>query len=172
MHSTSELAKILDRKERFCSDWVERGLIVADIPAAGSGTRREFSYAGVLRAYLALYFQTKYGFKRKNLKKLMDDLASHWFFHYWAFGTKLIRRGFFDLSPEKIEEYKARGVNGCLIIINPYDEERGKSLVSPLPIPETLKDPNIIKEFEGIQDMIAINLADIKKEIDQRISQL
>lgn len=170
MISTSELAIILGRNQRFCSDWVERGLIVADVPAAGSGTRRDFSYDDVLRAYLALYLQTKYGFKRNNLKKLMDDLASHRFFHYWVDGMPgLLRRG---MSPEELAEHMKRYVGGCLIIINPYDEEGGKSLFYSRSIPEALKLPDIFKEVGEIQDLIAINLADLKKEVDLKISQL
>lgn len=170
--STPKAAKIVGLSKRCFLDWAALGLILADIQsAAGSGTRREFSYSGVLRAYLAVYFQDKYGFKRNKLKKLMDDLWRDGVFYKWAYGTYLMRRDFQEKSEEELEKLKKKGVNGCLIIFNPYEEDN-KADFYEVPLAEALKNPDISKKIEGINDMIGVNLAELKRDIDHKIAQL
>ena len=174
---TAQLAKIIGRNPRFVFDWVERGLIVADIkPAAGPGTRMEFSYFAVLRAYLALYFQTKYGFNRKKLKGLMDSLWGSHFFHDWAQGfpedrsINALYKGLDELSRGLPIEPQG----GSLFIFNPYEDHSkvifwSSSLAAALLL---WQEESARKFFEGVHDVIALNLYDLKKAVDEQIAEL
>ncbi|MGA7561620.1 MAG: hypothetical protein WBW55_00240 [Desulfobaccales bacterium] len=174
---TAQLAKIIGRNPRFVFDWVERGLIFADIKAAaGPGTQMEFSYAAVLRAYLALYFQTKYGFSRKKLKGLMESLWGSHFFHDWEQGFPEDRsiNALFKGLEELQRGFPIEPQGGCLFIFNPY-EDKSKVIFwsSSLAVALLLwEEESARKFFEGVHDVIALNLYDLKKVVDEQIAEL
>jgi hypothetical protein len=168
--TTAQLAKILNRPTRFCIDWTERGLFEADIQAAaGAGTRREFSYAAVLRAGLALYLQEKYKYSRAKIKETLELLAEWDFFTYWGSNLEakkeLFRRGGTDLSPpyQDLNEL-------TLIIINSSDQTEvvweAASMAHAL-----------MFHFQGSEDIVyddvtALNLNPLKASIDAEIAKL
>jgi len=164
--STAQLARILDKNPRFCINWAEMGIFLADIqPAAGYASRREFSYAGVLRAFLAVHFQNKYGFRREKIKSIIVLLWDTGFFRNWA-----------ENFPEAREvcSLTVDQVKGSLFILNPY-EENTLIMDSALSIAETLKaweKGYISAPFTNMHDMIAFNLFELKQEVDKKIAQL
>ena len=112
--STTELAKVLGKDTRFCISWTELGIFLADIqPAAGYASRRKFSYLGLLRAYLAIYFHETYGFQRKKIKDLMEILWRDNFFYQWKIGfpnaVKMLNK-----MAATISLNKSRRVAACL----------------------------------------------------------
>jgi len=81
--SSQQLAKILFKTLRFVQDWEDRGLFQADIqPAAGPGSKRRYSYNGVLQAALAVFLkdtlQCSRGFIRHIISQLGDLGGRDW----------------------------------------------------------------------------------------------
>lgn len=171
--STTELAKVLGKDTRFCISWTELGIFLADIqPAAGYASRRKFSYLGLLRAYLAIYFHETYGFQRKKIKDLMEILWRDNFFYQWKIGfpnaVKMLNKMAATIPPEQKSE------GGCLFITDPYGKSPriSPSSMSVADTLRTLSEESIIEEFAGIQDLIALNLYDLKNDVDKRIELL
>lgn len=151
--SNAVLIKILDRPSRFLIDWTERGLIEADImPATGPGSRRRYSYQAVLRAALGLHLKEKYGMARHIIKPFLDRLSESNIFKKWEIN---------DSRCLGILFYKG----GYTWFIDP---ETLKQTVSRLPqqIGEEEKKGNTIT------DLVIVDLANIKNNIDKRIEAL
>lgn len=171
--TTMELARVLGKSSRFCISWTELGIFSADVQeAAGYASRREFSYIGLLRAYLAVYFHEKYGFQRKKIKDLIELLWKDKVFHEWAQEFPNAVK-FMAMTAAKLPlEKKSQG--GCIFLINPYGK-KPRTIPSSMSVADTLRalsEESIIEEFAGLEDMIALNLYDLKKEIDKRIRLL
>jgi hypothetical protein len=69
-------------------------------------------------------------------------------------------------------EKKSEG--GCIFIINPYGKKPRMELFS-MSVADALRmlsEESILETFAGLEDMIALNLYDLKKEIGKRINQL
>jgi hypothetical protein len=171
--TTMELARVLGKTSRFCISWTELGIFLADLQeAAGYASRRQFSYVGLLRAYLAVYFHEKYGFQRKKIKDLIELLWENKVFHEWAQEfpnpVKVLAMATAQPPPEK----KSQG--GCIFLINAYGK-KPRTIPSSLSVADTLRmlsEKSIIEEFAGLEDLIAVNLYDLKREIDKRIRLL
>jgi hypothetical protein len=172
--TTAQLAKILKRPVRFCVDWTERGLFVADIQeATGPGSRRQFSYRAVFNAGLALLLQEQFGFNRSKLNIILKSL-SEWVF----FGTletaikhRLLFIDEYILSPPDPPECYDELT---LIIINTAKNIRAFSFQFSLKY--TLKhcitwilEDKTIKSFN---DIIGIDLKPLKEKIDSEIAKL
>jgi len=171
--TTTELAKVIGKTSRFCISWTELGIFLADIQeAAGYASRRKFSYRGLLRAYLAVYFHERYGFQRRKIKDIIDFLWKVKLFNEWeqdfpnAF--KFLAKAAAKICPEKKSE------GGCIFVIDPYGE-KPRMMPSSLSVADTLRmltEESIIEEFAGLEDMIALNLYDLKKEVDKKVHLL
>jgi hypothetical protein len=178
--TTAQMAKILKKSQRFCISWTELGIFVADLqPAAGYASRREFSYAGLLRAYLAVHLQSKYGFKREKVRNLIKAMWDQEFFQAWAHGFLPVFAGSLEeerplklLSDRSLEQLSERPGSGWLMIIDAYEGGSakvtwgGSSIALTL---STLKGEDIAKMFSGAHDCLILNLLDLKREIDERI---
>jgi hypothetical protein len=172
--STQETAEILGRNSRFIFDWVERGLVIADVQAgAGPGTRMQFSYAAVLRAYLALHFQSKYGFSRKKLQDLMESLWGADFFQQWALGfpeDKPLIEFWKELQKAHNEATLESG--GSLFIINPHKDNCKVYYFSCSIAIELEINKDLVDELKGIDDIIAVNLVTLESDIRSKIERL
>jgi hypothetical protein len=175
--TTVDLSKILNKNQRFTISWVEIGIFIADLqPAAGYASRREFSYAGVLRAYLAVHLQNRYGFKRDKLRNLVESLWGHGFFQAWGEGypkdipcLNLIEG--LSLAFEK----PSLDGGGCLMIMDLYKEGSTKVIWWPGSVVDTLRawnEVDVVKAFSGVSDCLILNLADLKREVDERIHRV
>ncbi|MGA2782605.1 MAG: hypothetical protein ABSF13_11915 [Smithella sp.] len=171
--TTVELAKVLGKTSRFCISWTELGIFLADVQeAAGYASRREFSYRGLLRAYLAVYFHEKYGFQRKKIKNIIEFLWKVNLFREWEQEFPNAAK-FMSMAAAKIPlEKKSEG--GCIFIIDPYGK-KPRMIPFSMSVADALRmlsEESIVETFAGLEDMIALNLYDLKKEIDKRINQM
>jgi hypothetical protein len=150
--STPQVAQIVGAGQRKITDWCEREIIKADIQsAAGFASRREFSYAGVLQAALALALQEKFGISRDFIKSIVKV---SWF-----------RNFFVDWSENKI--------NGFLLITNPHKPERSTWLF--------LSGEDRIRAFttasfwtraQETESALIIDLEPIKDQVDAKIAEI
>jgi hypothetical protein len=172
--TTAQLAKILNRPVRFCVDWTERGLFVADVQeATGPGSRRQFSYRAVFNAGLALLLQDQFGFNRSKLKKILNPLSKYVFFETRE--TAIKNRLFFIDEGIMSPPHPPESDNELtLIIINTSKNIRAFSF--PLSLKYTLKhcitwilEDKTIKRFN---DIIGIDLKPLKENIDSEIAKL
>ena len=155
--TTAQLSTILGKSIRFVTDWTERGIFLADIQsAAGFGSRREFSYAGVLRAALGLALQEKFHIGRDFIKSILYMLWLKGFFRDWS---------------KKIFEKDDEGLIPIfLLIINPHDDEESKWFFLTGKLYEVYRIfPFFAREAEAA---LFIDLIPIKKSIDEKIAQL
>ena len=170
--TTVELAKVLGKTSRFCISWTELGIFLADIQeATGYASRREFSYRGLLRAYLAVYLHEKYGFQRKKIKDIIEFLWKDNLFREWEQNFPNAAKSIAKMTTIPLEK-KSEG--GCIFIINPYGKKPRMELFS-MSVADALRmlsEESILETFAGLEDMIALNLYDLKKEIGKRINQL
>ncbi len=157
----------------------------ADIEGASRrGSRREYSYPAVLRGGLALVLQREFDFSRASLKSILDRIQSHGFFQDWVSNFLISQTKRWEESKKisaKMEKETGKGFEwpppnpieaGCLIILDPKDDPIIFGLEHSLQ--EFYKySLNIITETLGdAKIMIAIDLAPIKKAIDNQTSNL
>ena len=130
--TTVELAKVLGKTSRFCISWTELGIFLADVQeAAGYASRREFSYRGLLRAYLAVYFHEKYGFQRKKIKNIIEFLWKVNLFREWEQEFPNAAK-FMSMAAAKIPlEKKSEG--GCIFIIDTKGNKTSLSVTTLFP---------------------------------------
>lgn len=194
--STIELAAILGKTSRFVMDWCDRGLLIADIQSAsGPGSRRAFSFASLLRAFLGLFLQLNYGINRAKLKEILDLLWSNDFFNDWASGFKLSRQKYNEMAEEShrkfIKEYYIdqgkeppaeskfkppypsdfKKEDGCLIIINHISHPLIWAL--DMRLDEAFYITHIRESLKDSLSLIAINnLITLKIALLAKINQL
>lgn len=195
-YSTADLAAILRKTPRFVMDWCDRGLFIADIQSAsGPGSRRAFSFASLLRAFLGLFLQSNYGINRTKLKEILDLLSSNDFFNDWASGFKLsrqkynemaedcynkaIKEHYIDKGKEPPTEYKFSQPypsnyskeDGCLIIINHISNPIIWAL--DMRLDEAFYITHIRESLKDSLSLIAINnLITLKIALLAKINQL
>jgi len=150
--STPQVARILGGSQRRIIDWCERGVIIADIQsAAGFASRREFSYAGVLQAALALALREKFGIPRDFIKSIVK---LSWF-----------RNFFVDWSENK--------VNGFLLITNPHDPEKSTWLyLSGENRKLAFNTASWWTKHQEAESALIIDLTPIKKHVDAKIAEI
>jgi len=73
--TTGQMAAVLEMPMRTVIDWVERGVLVADLnPATGHGSRRLFSNQALLRAIVAKFLIGRMGIRKKKVKEWLDKM--------------------------------------------------------------------------------------------------
>ena len=193
-YSTADLAAILGKTQRFIMDWCDRGLLIADIhSASGPGSRRAFSFASLLRAFLGLFLQRNYGINRAKLKEILDLLWSNDFFNDWASGFKLSRLRYREMvedsykkfikeyyidqgkePPSITDEYpypSKKTEDGCLIILNHISDPRVWAL--DMTLDEAFQITHIRESTKDSISLIGINnLITLKIALLAKISQL
>lgn len=155
--TTGQVATLLGKSIRFVTDWTERGIFLADIQSAsGFGSRREYSYAAVLRGALGLSLQEKFHLSRDFIKSILNMLWLKGFFKDWS---------------EKIFEKDEEGLIPIfLLIVNPHDNEKSKWFFLMGKLDEIYKmSPFFSREAEAA---LFIDLIPIKKSIDEKIAQM
>jgi hypothetical protein len=155
--TTAQVATLLGKSIRFVTDWTERGIFLADIQSAsGFGSRREYSYAAVLRGALGLSLQEKFHLSRDFIKSILNMLWLKGFFKDWS---------------EKIFEKDDEGlISIFLLIFNPHDDEKSKWFFLTGKLDEIYKKfPFFSREAEAA---LFIDLIPIKKSIDEKIAQM
>lgn len=172
-YSTADLAAILGKTHRFIMDWCDRGLLIADVQSAsGPGSRRAFSFAGLLRALLGFWLQINYGVNRAKLKEMLDLLWSENFFQDWASGFKISRdrrrelnKKAWELAHKKLgreggapqfELPEKKGEDGCLIIIN-HNTDHPIVLALDMTLYEAFSSGFIEEKLKVAGNLIAID---------------
>jgi hypothetical protein len=155
--TTAQVATLLGKSTRFVTDWTERGIFLADIQSAsGFGSRREYSYAAVLRGAWGLSSQEKFHLSRDFIKNILNMLWLKGFFKDWS---------------EKIIEKDDEGLLPIfLLILNPHDEEKSKWFSLTGKLDEICqKFPFLSREAEAA---LFIDLIPTEKSIDEKIAQM
>lgn len=177
--SNAELADILGRNSRFVIDWTERGIIIADLAeAAGPGSKRLYSFGGVLRAALGVHLKDRHGMARHTLKSLLDHLWEKGFFKDWASGFIVSRKARYDRD---VECFSKNPLPDGLEPVPPTPELGAGSLLiffttngdifhsaSELRLSDVLKvhlSQDIEKNGTILSDLIAVNLQPIKDKV-------
>ncbi len=104
----------------------------------------------------------------------MDTLWSVGFFKSWAAGFPGDREidEFIDVT-ERLTGGPHLEPGGSLFIFNPYSEKTRAAFFSTS-LADTLRlwaRERILKNFRGVHDLIALNLFDLKKEVDDRVAK-
>jgi len=170
--TTAQLAKIIDRPVRFCIDWTEKAIFVADLhEASGPGSRRKFSYGAVLRAGLGLFLQNQYSFSRAKVKEILELLFKWNFFKYWD-GSLEIKDQIIPSEGgwKSVSNFESDTLS--LVIVNTSGQT--EVFWSAGPLIEALNHSIALIGGRNIEasDIVGFDLTPIKHGIDAKIAQL
>lgn len=190
-YSTFDITRALGIPRERLRDWMSKGFIVPSVPAAGQGTRAEFTYADVL--IVALFRQLiEKGFQRETASNLIGSLKIKFEMTMlirekrssWA---AVFRRSSF-LGKEHTEAFfiEEPGDNVIIDLLTGYtlvqrDYEKYKIRLLERHIQEDAENEGKeyfpredyeITELEYWDDILIVNLKKLKREVDMALRKL
>lgn len=165
LYTHRDVVRITGLPERQILNWSGKGLIEARKPAKKSGARREYDYTNILEIALCRILFDIFGFQFYTVKMILQDLRRDGILADWIEEWGQIER-------EKKQEFKGADLPlGILLYMFLENGSTEKWIVHEDPelTAETFVKPFLAKTSLLYRGFFAVNLMNIKREIDRML---